>query len=99
MAASDRQKWDEKYSQGSHSSAEPSVLITSLVDRLPKNANRPLRAIDVAGGAGRHALWLARQGFDTTLVDVSSVALSIAEQRGKADGFSLQRLQLDLDED
>jgi tellurite methyltransferase len=32
----------------------------------------------VAGGAGRHALWLARRGLDVTLVDVSDVALAQA---------------------
>ncbi len=35
----------------------------------------PGRAIDVAGGRGRHAAWLADRGWDTTLVDFSPVAL------------------------
>src|SRR5262249_12846260 len=36
------------------------------------------RALDVAGGAGRHALWLAQRGLDVTLADISPVALDIA---------------------
>src|SRR3954468_6171251 len=99
MAASDRKKWDEKYSQGSHSSAEPSSLITSLVDLLPKLEGKPLCAIDVGGGAGRHAIWLAQQGFDSTLADVSPVALSLAEQRAKAAGVSLRQVLIDLEND
>lgn len=99
MAASDRQKWDEKYSQGSHAAAEPSVLITELADLFPQPAKDKLRAIDVAGGAGRHALWLAQQGFDTTLADVSLVALSISEQRAHKARVSLRRLLIDIEEE
>ena len=34
-----------------------------------------LGRIIAPGGAGRHALWLASQGLDVTLSDVSDVAL------------------------
>jgi SAM-dependent methyltransferase len=59
---------------------------------------RPLpragRALDVAGGGGRHAIWLARRGLDVTLVDISPVALAIA----RAAEPRLATLALDLDE-
>lgn len=93
MAASDQSKWNEKYLQGSHTSAEPSVLITELAPMLPKAG----RAIDVAGGAGRHALWLAQRGLDVTLADVSSVAIDIARTRAASAGVALRTQQLDLE--
>jgi predicted TPR repeat methyltransferase len=39
------------------------------------------RALDLAGGAGRHAIWLAERGWDTTMIDTSEVAIAIAEER------------------
>jgi hypothetical protein len=98
VSNSDQQKWDDKYAEGLHSSSEPSTLVTGLRDLFPFSQGRFLRAIDVAGGAGRHALWLAQQGFDTTLVDISKVALSIAEQRASSAGSSLHVRAMDLDE-
>src|SRR5581483_179489 len=36
------------------------------------------RALDVAGGTGRHSLWLAERGWDVTMVDVSDVGVGRA---------------------
>jgi SAM-dependent methyltransferase len=55
------------------------------------------RALDVAGGAGRHALWLARRGLAVTLADVSGVALAIAADRARAEGLRLATVELDLE--
>ena len=40
----------------------------------------PATAVDLAGGTGGTALWLAVNGYDTTLVDISPVALNVAEK-------------------
>ena len=37
-------------------------------------------ALDVAGGVGRHAIWLARRNWAVTLVDISEVAIAIAQK-------------------
>ena len=48
----------------------------------------PGRALDLAGGEGRNAIWLAEQGWDVELVEFSAVAIekagAIAHQRGVA---------------
>ena len=36
--------------------------------------------LDLAGGAGRHAIWLAQKGWRMTLLDWSDVALEIARK-------------------
>lgn len=38
-------------------------------------------ALDFAGGAGRHALWLAQQGWDVTLIDISEAGVEQARQK------------------
>jgi len=87
----DREKWNARHAQGG--SRPPSALVTALDAELPRVG----RALDVAGGAGRHALWLARRGLDVTLVDVSDVALAQAAQQDPAPGH-LSTLPRDLEE-
>lgn len=93
MAESDRDRWNARYLQGDHASSEPSRVLTELASFLPKEG----RAIDVAGGAGRHAIWLAEQGLDVTLADVSDVALDIACARAAERSVSIEPLVIDLE--
>lgn len=88
----DRQRWNDKYASGSHASTVPSAAIVDLAERLPPSG----RAIDVAGGAGRHAIWLAQRGLDVTLADVSDLGLQMAAERARAAGCSIQCLRTDL---
>ncbi len=95
MSANDRQKWNARYREGSHATDEPSVLLTSSAALLPSSG----KAIDLAGGAGRHALWLARCGFEVTLADISEEALEIARRRASDENLSLQVRQVDLEQE
>jgi SAM-dependent methyltransferase len=56
------------------------------------------RALDIAGGAGRNAIWLARQGFDVTIADVSSVGLALARERAAAANVKIQTLEIDVEQ-
>jgi len=38
------------------------------------------RALDLAGGAGRHAIWMVKQGWDVTLIDISETGVEQARQ-------------------
>jgi SAM-dependent methyltransferase len=78
----DARAWDAKYlgAELLHS-AEPNRFVAAeLADR------RPGRALDLAAGEGRNALWLAALGWRVTAVDFSPVAVSrgrsLAEERG-----------------
>ncbi len=93
MAAEDRERWNSKYEQGDHSSFEPSQQLTQLDALLPTVG----RALDVASGAGRNAIWLAKRGLDVTAADVSDVALGITESRAKQTGVTLDTRQVDLE--
>ncbi len=55
----------------------------------------PAVAIDLAGGLGRHALWLARQGWQVTVVDVSDVAIGKLHQAGLNLNVKLELLVAD----
>jgi len=54
------------------------------------------RVLDVACGSGGHALWLARQGYEVTGVDVSPVMIALAQQKAAADGLGVPFVVSDL---
>lgn len=89
MSHDDRVRWNERWKERGSPSA-PSSFLREIEHLLPREG----RALDVAGGAGRHALWAARRGLRTTLVDISDEALRIARAAGEP---LLETLALDLD--
>ncbi|MDI3288739.1 class I SAM-dependent methyltransferase [Polyangium sp. 15x6] len=94
MADADRQKWDARYA-AEGAPEEPSAWLMSLDGHLPREG----RALDVGGGAGRNAVWLAKRGLRVTLVDISPVGLSVAEERGREAGVTIETLRRDLEEE
>ncbi len=64
--------WDERYAgRDLVWSVEPNLFVAQQCADLP-----PGRALDVACGEGRNALWLAGQGWTVTAADFSAVALA-----------------------
>jgi SAM-dependent methyltransferase len=57
-----------------------------LKDYLPKNKNA--RILDAAGGTGRIALPLAKQGYSVTLCDISPGMLEVAQKKILKEGVS-----------
>jgi SAM-dependent methyltransferase len=81
----DRHDWDARYTgEELVWSAEPNRFLVAEVDGLP-----PGRALDVACGEGRNAIWLAEQGWTVTGVDFSPVALDKARRLAGARGVAV----------
>jgi SAM-dependent methyltransferase len=67
----DAQHWDERYAATELIwSAEPNEFVAAELADLT-----PGRALDLAAGEGRNAIWLARRGWQVTAADFSQVAL------------------------
>jgi SAM-dependent methyltransferase len=67
----DARAWDERYAASELVwSATPNQFVASELADL-----RPGRALDLAAGEGRNALWLADHGWDVTAVDFSLTGL------------------------
>jgi SAM-dependent methyltransferase len=67
----DANAWDERYAASELVwSVGPNQFVEAECADLP-----PGRALDLAAGEGRNAIWLARRGWDTTAVDFSQVAV------------------------
>jgi len=95
VSQADREKWDARWRARDYESVEPSAWLTSLGDLLPTRGP----ALDVAGGAGRNSIWLARRGLDVVCVDVSEVGLSLAQAAAEAAGVRIETVRADLDGD
>ena len=52
----------------------------------------PCRAVDLCCGSGTDAIYLARQGFQVTALDIAPTALSLAERKARAAGVSVEWL-------
>jgi SAM-dependent methyltransferase len=58
----------------------------------------PVRALDLACGSGRNAVYLAMLGMDVTAIDVLPDALERAEEMASRHGVRIRTLQRDLEE-
>jgi len=56
----------------------------------------PQRILDLPCGQGRHAIELARRGYDVTGVDLSPFLLKVAEERAQAEGIRVRWLSGDM---
>jgi SAM-dependent methyltransferase len=71
--------WDQRYKSGEHTTKEPSPLLIKAIKDL-----KPGRALDLACGVGRHAIYLAENGWRVTAVDSSRVGIEILQQRARS---------------
>ena len=78
MEIDEKTLWDKKYSERSHGSLEPDPLLLRTYDDFLAG-KPPGSALDVAGGVGRHAIWLAERGWRVKLVDISEVGIAQAK--------------------
>jgi SAM-dependent methyltransferase len=86
--------WDDRYAAGDghhHAHSEPSPELTALVDGL-----RPGLALDLGSGRGRHAIWLAQQGWRVVAVDFSPVGVEQARMRSAAVGVDVEWVVADV---
>lgn len=90
----DAQTWNQRYSDTELMwSAGPNLFVEQLCRDLT-----PGRSIDLAAGEGRNAIWLAEQGWDSTAVDYSDVAIDKARQIAAKRGVTITTEAADLTE-
>jgi len=78
----DSQQWDERYSGAQFEwSMHPNQFAAAELAGLT-----PGRALDLAAGEGRNAVWLAERGWSVTAVDFSRVGLEKGRKLGAARG-------------
>ena len=86
----DAARWDDRYSATDRLwSRQPNATVAEVIGPMP-----PGRALDLGAGEGRHAAWLADQGWQVTAVDFSTVG--IARGRAEAGGDAVEWVVADV---
>ncbi len=87
-----RELWDERHAARTPiESHEPDPELVRLAERLV-----PGRALDLAAGDGRNAVWLATQGWTATGLDFSGVAIERARGTAASVGADVDWVHADL---
>ena len=94
-----RARWDLKYEQGLPSLTEPDPFFIAAFGRfVDPSFPKAGVALDLAGGLGRHALWLASRSWQVTVIDVSAVAIAKLSQTARELNVKLELLVGDASE-
>ena len=93
MAQTDRNRWDDRYRSRPFVPRPPDPFLLKIADQLPTAG----RALDLAGGDGRHAIWLARRGLQVTIADISEVALAQARAAARAAALAVDTVAVDFE--
>ncbi len=94
MGNGDQKTWDEKH-KTTHGESTPSSFLEHIFKQQSWNIQTG-RALDIATGQGRNALYLAERGFVVEAVDISEVGLEEARRQAGAKGLSVDFKQADL---
>jgi len=94
MSKQDRIKWNQRYAEDSYHKNNHVNLVESWLTRIPVG-----KALDVACGAGRNAIFLAQAGYQVDAIDISSEGLNQARQKAESQGLSINWIEHDLDQD
>lgn len=92
MARADDEKWDARYAEKQGIDGTPLPFLAENIDKLGSG-----KALVLAAGAGRNAIYLAEQGFRVSALDVSQVGLDLCRRLASEKGVSLQTIHADLE--
>ena len=88
-------QWNERYRRGEHAQDAPDAFVVGCSEYWELLGSRV--AADLACGAGRHAAFLAEQGFQTTAIDFAEAALEATRKRAGGRGADIETRMLDLE--
>jgi tellurite methyltransferase len=96
MSLDDQLRWDRQHTE-TQGAERPSTFLRQIFESAAWQL-RPGRALDIAAGKGRNALYLAERGFEVVAVDISNAALDVARLHAKEKQARINWQQLDLEQ-
>lgn len=84
--------WEEHYAATGGPDLTPAPLLGQVADLVP-----PGRALDLACGSGRNALYLAALAWEVVAVDSSPAAIALLRRHSATAGLSVDARQSDLE--
>ena len=93
MSLKDKEKWNKKYDAAEYiNGKEPSSWLEDNAGLLSFKG----KALDLAGGEGRNAVFAASRGYQVTCMDISENGLSKAQALAKEKNTKITTLTADL---
>jgi 2-polyprenyl-3-methyl-5-hydroxy-6-metoxy-1,4-benzoquinol methylase len=90
----DQKRWDKKFGRKEFAlGKEPNPFLKKHIRLLPRG-----KALDIATGEGRNAVFLAQNGFDVDAVDISEKGLKKARKLAREKGVKINTFLVDLDQ-
>jgi len=91
---SDQKRWDERFKRKEFAlGKEPNPFLKKHIHFLPKG-----KALDIAAGEGRNAVFLAHQGFEVDAMDISEKGLKKAQKLAREQEVKINTFLVDLDQ-
>ncbi len=88
----DQRRWDKRFGKKEFAlGKEPNSFLKKHIHLLPRG-----KALDIAAGEGRNAVFLAQNGFEVDAVDISQKGLKKAQNLAKEKGVKINILLVDL---
>jgi SAM-dependent methyltransferase len=89
----DQKRWDKRFGRKEFAlGKEPNPFLKRHIHLLPKG-----RALDVATGEGRNAVFMAQNGFEVDAVDISEKGLKKARKLAREKRVKINTFLVDLD--
>ena len=90
----DQKRWDRKFGTKEFAlGKEPNAFLKKHIRLLPKG-----KALDIATGEGRNAVFMAEHGFEVDAVDISEKGLRKAQKLARLKGVKMDTFLVDLDQ-
>jgi SAM-dependent methyltransferase len=91
---SDQKRWDERFKRKEFAlGKEPNPFLKKYIHLIPIG-----KALDIASGEGRNAVFLAQRGFEVDAVDISGKGLKKAQKLAREQGVKIKTFLVDLDQ-
>jgi 2-polyprenyl-3-methyl-5-hydroxy-6-metoxy-1,4-benzoquinol methylase len=89
----EQKRWDKRFGRKEFTlGKEPNPFLKQHLHLLPRG-----KALDMATGEGRNAVFLAQNGFEVDAVDISQKGLKKARKLAREKGVKVNALRVDLD--
>jgi 2-polyprenyl-3-methyl-5-hydroxy-6-metoxy-1,4-benzoquinol methylase len=90
----DQKRWDKRFGRKEFAlGKEPNPFLKKHIHLLPRG-----KALDIATGEGRNAVFLAQNGFEVDAVDISENGLKKARKLARAKEVKINTFLVDLDQ-
>ena len=90
----EQKRWDDRFGKkGFALGKEPNPFLKKHIHLLPKG-----KALDIASGEGRNAVFLAQNGFEVDALDISDRGLKKAQRLAREKRVKINTFLVDLDQ-